>query len=86
MTTVTDIHYATGVGWAAALSPTHIELHVDPEGDHLLDAIDALLSPVRRRFYVVEPAGIDQRGWDVYDVVNVAYLPTEEDFEVAAAW
>lgn len=76
-----------GWGWTAEVCAESMILHVaQAGGDYLTDAIAAILTPVRQQFYVIEHIGVDEAGWDVYEVVNSAWLPDCDDYQLAASW
>jgi hypothetical protein len=66
-----DEQFTASDGWTATVTVDLAILHVDPAGDSLPDAVEALVVPVRRRFVTVEWVGEDDRGWDMYELVYV---------------
>lgn len=66
MSAFRDESLVSGPGWTAIVTTAGAELHIDPDMDALPEAVDAVVSPARRRFTTVEWMREDQYGWDVY--------------------
>jgi hypothetical protein len=67
---VSEAYFVAGAGWTATVHAELIWLAVDPDadGDALPAAVEQLLSPTRRKFWLVEWSHQDAAGWDVYEL------------------
>lgn len=61
--------FTSGPGWTAVVTPFHVELRVQPIGDPLPAALDALFSKTRQRYWDIIYSHVDVDGWDVFDLV-----------------
>lgn len=72
---LSDPHFVSGPGWTAEVDLHVITLCVSPEGDPLPRAIEALLAPSQRRYWLVEWLRENHVGWDVYAVTRIDGRP-----------
>lgn len=66
MSAFKEVQFVAGVGWTAEVTAHRAMVRVDPAGDPLPSAVEALVAPARRRFMTLEWICEDALGWDVY--------------------